>query len=266
MKTRYGAKLTFESAGGTHEPYFDNANGNGFELKATRTSATGLKWQLLASPAYISERLVSIKRPLVLSLIGLVLFSGFTIMFLIRRYITGPIAQLDRNLENVIEGREDTIRADESSKDEIAHIARMFRKLYGELSQAYASSKAMAETDQLTGLYNLTYLNHRGQALMNAAQARGLTLELMYVDLDNFKFVNDKFGHEMGDELLMSLARCFHTLLKRFENQTPLAPILFRIAGDEFGIMVPQREGQPDACQQLALGNYRSIQDRLSPR
>ncbi|WP_416397050.1 putative bifunctional diguanylate cyclase/phosphodiesterase [Allohahella sp. A8] len=252
VQARYDATLTFSRA----ETGFENPEkGKGageFQLRASRASSTGLQWQLVASQAYIEKRLVSIKRPLALSLVGLVLFSGFTILLLIRRYITGPIAELDQNLENVIEGRETTIRADESAQDEIAHIARMFRKLYGELSLAYAHSKAMAETDQLTRLHNLTYLNHHGQAMMNAAQAQGLSLGLMYVDLDNFKFVNDRFGHDTGDELLVSLAKSFQALLERYRGQTPLAPILFRIAGDEFGIMMAQSAVEPDACHKLA--------------
>ncbi|WP_344807383.1 putative bifunctional diguanylate cyclase/phosphodiesterase [Allohahella marinimesophila] len=252
---RYGGSLTFDSTGSTSNDTGLSAPDGAFELKATRVSSTGIEWQLVSSQAYIAERLASIKRPLILSLIGLVVFSGFTILLLIRRYITGPIAQLDRNLEDVIEGRESTIRADESSQDEIAHIAhiaRMFRKLYGELSLAYATSKAMAETDQLTALHNLTYLNHHGQALMDAAQAQGLSLGLMYVDIDNFKFVNDRFGHDTGDELLVSLASSFLTLLERYRGQTSLAPILFRIAGDEFGVMLAQSKAMPNARHDLA--------------
>ncbi len=109
--------------------------------------------------------------------------------------------------------------------------------LIGELLVAYAAirhliiSNARADTDALTGLYNRRY---HEQTLMQRIRTTGRTtdqLALIALDLDNFKLINDTFGHKAGDTALKHTAR----VLKNCSRQQD---IVSRVGGEEFELIV----------------------------
>jgi diguanylate cyclase len=88
----------------------------------------------------------------------------------------------------------------------------------------------LAESDPLTGLYNRRGFENRVQTL-----AEGGTHErgaLLLIDIDHFKAVNDRFGHQEGDRLLVSLAEYLHL-------RCPGSAIVGRLGGDEFAVLLP---------------------------
>lgn len=95
-----------------------------------------------------------------------------------------------------------------------------------------AHERALSNTDRLTGL-----LNSRGFfSLVNLAVANSRRsrqpFTLAYIDLDNFKCVNDNFGHQRGDELLQSIASVLRGTLRQTD-------IYARLGGDEFIVCLP---------------------------
>ncbi len=89
----------------------------------------------------------------------------------------------------------------------------------------------MATHDALTGLPNRSLLTDRFSQACSRAQRRNLTFSTMFLDLNEFKKVNDTYGHEVGDQLLKTLG----TLLKNcIRNEDTLS----RISGDEFVILL----------------------------
>ncbi|HET8705075.1 MAG TPA: diguanylate cyclase, partial [Pseudomonadales bacterium] len=88
-----------------------------------------------------------------------------------------------------------------------------------------------ASHDPLTGLPNRREFEHQLQKLIESAQQEDIQHALFYVDLDQFKLVNDTCGHAAGDELLRQLA----TLLHQHTRKTDL---LARLGGDEFGVLL----------------------------
>lgn len=99
-----------------------------------------------------------------------------------------------------------------------------------------------ATHDQLTGLPNRNYIRqHRTQLL--GAKAKGCYL--LFVDLDNFKTINDSFGHELGDRVLKEVARRIQALSSDISS-------IIRHGGDEFLIFLQGRTEQ--AAIQLASG------------
>jgi len=89
--------------------------------------------------------------------------------------------------------------------------------------------------DDLTGLPNRRVLEQRLQEAINSARDHGNQHALCYLDLDNFKLVNDTAGHAVGDKLLQHLAQVLHTPLSSND-------CLARLGGDEFGVILENRE------------------------
>jgi diguanylate cyclase (GGDEF)-like protein len=96
--------------------------------------------------------------------------------------------------------------------------------------------KILARTDELTGLPN------RRRLIAELSTFEGVEGALLLLDLDGFKPVNDRYGHEMGDRILRQVAQ-------RFSRSLPSGAILARLGGDEFGILV---SGNDDATLELA--------------
>ena len=97
--------------------------------------------------------------------------------------------------------------------------------------QAEAELAHLVTHDSLTGLVNRTLLLDRlDQALRRAARAGGV-VALLYLDVDHFKHVNDRLGHEAGDRLLMSVA-------ERLTAASRAGHTVARLGGDEFAVVV----------------------------
>jgi diguanylate cyclase (GGDEF)-like protein len=99
------------------------------------------------------------------------------------------------------------------------------------LRQAQATIHHMAYHDALTGLVNRAEFERRLQRALHTAQERASHHVVLYLDLDQFKIINDTCGHLAGDELL----RCLTVdLLRQVRNRDTLA----RLGGDEFGVLL----------------------------
>lgn len=90
----------------------------------------------------------------------------------------------------------------------------------------------LAERDALTGLYNRHRFNEELTRMIVDAQRHGSRLALLFLDLDDFKYVNDTFGHRAGDAMLIRVAGEVAGQVRRNE-------LFSRLGGDEFGILVP---------------------------
>jgi diguanylate cyclase (GGDEF)-like protein len=96
---------------------------------------------------------------------------------------------------------------------------------------AEVTIRHMAYHDSLTGLVNRGEFERRLQDAVATAQHEGVTHALLYLDLDQFKLVNDSCGHLAGDDLLRRIARRLHRGIR--ESDT-----LARLGGDEFGVLL----------------------------
>ena len=106
-----------------------------------------------------------------------------------------------------------------------------------------------ANTDYLTGLYNRRYLYEQ------LAEHAGSPLALAYLDLDDFKSINDRYGHRMGDEVLVETGR---TLTGMYPNDT-----VVRMGGDEFIVAIFDPPAD-EALEQQALACIEAIGVRFS--
>ncbi|MDP9284475.1 MAG: diguanylate cyclase [Actinomycetota bacterium] len=99
-------------------------------------------------------------------------------------------------------------------------------------AQIRARLEHLAQTDSLTGLYNHRFFHERLRAeLTLASRSRGSVAVLMF-DLDDFKRVNDVYGHGAGDQLLLQIARLARETVRGSD-------VVCRVGGEEFGVIMP---------------------------
>jgi len=118
----------------------------------------------------------------------------------------------------------------------------------------------LAYHDGLTGLENRLGLRSKLDDMLQAATRRGSSLAVLMIDLDRFKHVNDTLGHDVGDELLVEIAR-------RLRSTVRSCDVVARLGGDEFVLVLddlPDESGVTAAVQKLVRqlrGNFR-LSDR----
>lgn len=100
-----------------------------------------------------------------------------------------------------------------------------------ELKNARDHASYLANRDQLTGCYNRAAIHHHLEDLRANAAASCQKYALLFLDIDKFKQVNDTFGHEVGDTILIAFAT-------RIQQQLRSSDIMARMGGDEFVVLL----------------------------
>src|SRR6185369_10884205 len=122
----------------------------------------------------------------------------------------------------------------EYSDDQIRLLETVTRLASDALANAvnHARAESNALTDPLTGLPNARSLHLRFEEEVARALRTGKPFQLIMLDLDDFKLVNDTFGHKLGDRMLREVANLVHAQFREYD-------FLARYAGDEFVAIVP---------------------------
>ncbi len=117
----------------------------------------------------------------------------------------------------------------------------------------------LAHYDPLTGLANRLLIMNELKRALNAAKRHHYQLHVLYIDLDGFKQINDRFGHETGDRLLTQVAQ---TLLQNVRNHD----LVGRLAGDEFLIVLEHTKTPtpPTPLMEALLTSIRAIPERMA--
>lgn len=114
-------------------------------------------------------------------------------------------------------------------------------------------AEARADRDVLTGLHNRRRFEEDLQRQFAQSHRNDCRLSLLYFDLDDFKDVNDKYGHDAGDKVLRSVAQALTLQSRRNEG-------LYRVGGDEFAILVVNQElRQIEALAQRAMSTIAQL-------
>ena len=116
-------------------------------------------------------------------------------------------------------------------------------------AQIRARLEHLAQTDSLTGLYNHRFFHDRLRSELTRASRSHDSVAVLMFDLDDFKRVNDVYGHGAGDQLLVQLSRLARETVRGSD-------VVCRIGGEEFGVIMP-------SCD---AGDARRVASRLTQR
>jgi diguanylate cyclase (GGDEF)-like protein len=173
------------------------------------------------------------------------------------RLARGTLADLTRALQALEKGDLDAARAHADaeplvvhSKDEVGAMAASFNSMQDEVQRAAVSLdgarrglvdardelERLAFTDSVTGMPNRPMFRRHLDTALARANRRGSSVAILYVDLDDFKLVNDGFGHSAGDQLLANVGA-------RLDGLTRSGDVVARTGGDEFLILLDEIDG-----------------------
>jgi two-component system, cell cycle response regulator len=119
--------------------------------------------------------------------------------------------------------------------------------------QLHAEAERLSVTDPLTGAWNYRYFSRRFEQEIERSRRFGRVLALLMLDIDHFKSVNDRFGHQRGDEVLVELAR-------RVTGSVRDIDTFARYGGEEFVLILPETnlDGGLAVAEKLLAGIHRT--------
>jgi diguanylate cyclase (GGDEF)-like protein len=207
---------------------------------------------------FLRESLAELERGL-LRLAGLAALLALLAIVLAARVLRAvqgralsPIVELAALAEQVAREHDYALRAPVHRRDEVGRLSERFNEMLSRIEQAQQGLtqrlrqeqatgqqlQQLAHHDRLTGLPNrLAFEQALAEAVEQSLALRQL-MGLVFIDLDNFKLVNDNHGHEAGDAVLREVAQRMSAVLRGRDR-------LYRLGGDEFALLLPEL---PDAA------------------
>ncbi|MCG9784388.1 EAL domain-containing protein [Vibrio brasiliensis] len=238
------------------EPVIKSGLTQSIELK------TGLYATLDPAQYLTTEKLAKVENRLLLSFGASSAATVLILLFLLYRHVISPITHLDRQLREVeLRQRVNIEKLD--SDNEIGRLSVRFYDMYKELNSSYQKTKAMAENDHLTQLANRYQFQVYVERIL-ANKQRHTHAWILYIDLDNFKYVNDKYGHHVGDSLLVNFAEHIRSLSQSYQHRCGIECMASRLSGDEFAIFIAAGQAG-NYAEEIAHQVLEPIQNHTDP-
>ena len=216
----------------------------------------------------LQQALVSLLLLFVLIVVLALLGASRLLRWVQRRALT-PVLELSELAEFAATHQDYSIRGQVRRRDEVGRLTERINELFKRIEiwqqdlqqqlqqqkQASQQLDKLAHYDHLTGLANRLFFEAEFPRAVTKALASQQTLALLFIDLDNFKTVNDQWGHDAGDEVLQIVA-------KRMVSQLRQSDLVFRLGGDEFAVLLPNI-GQDVTAEQLAQRLIQSVREPM---
>jgi diguanylate cyclase (GGDEF)-like protein len=163
----------------------------------------------------------------------------------LQRGISGPIASLTRAMTHIRSARDYSLKVEHESDDETGVLVDAFNGMISEIGYRDESMRRLAHFDPLTGLANRGAFQRHLESVLSDVMNTETGAVLFLLDLDQFKSINDSYGHSAGDSLLMDVA-------SRFKAECTDNLFLVRLGGDEFAVLATGVATESDAQSVVA--------------
>ncbi|MDD2401374.1 MAG: sensor domain-containing diguanylate cyclase [Clostridia bacterium] len=172
--------------------------------------------------------------------------------------VVSPIINMANNIAHFAKDYQEELKqnfvTEESPYEEAKILNDAFYKMSKKMSSLMETLKIQALYDPLTGLANRRQLFQRGQEMIEVARRKQTCVSLIYFDIDNFKGINDNYGHDGGDEVLVHIA-------EMMGNISRVSDVAGRVGGDEFAIILPETD--MEGAQLLAERFRKYVEETL---
>jgi diguanylate cyclase (GGDEF)-like protein len=168
-------------------------------------------------------------------LFGGLFVVGLGIAWLVSRGLVHPIRRLALAAHQVEAGNYHSAPLSGTRRDEIGELELAFARMSESVGRHDRDIRRLAYGDSLTGLPNRLAFREQLDERVNAAIAAGSRIALLFVDLDDFKRINDTLGHDAGDEVLAQFAARIRQCMMRAVGDEPEVA---RFGGDEFVALI----------------------------
>lgn len=230
-----------------------------------------LQQRLFLFAALPHQELLSASRELgrlVASITLLSIVITVSLLVLLLRYLViRPVRELGRAALEIGQGNLLT-PIETRTRDELGDLARAFREMAGNLARSDEQIRQLAFYDPLTGLPNRLLFKQHFDYAMARVRRDGRLVALLFLDIDNFKWVNDTLGHQVGDDFLKEMARRIcravrqEDLIVRGGVAAETDDVIARLGGDEFLILLKALQ-DPRAAGTVAARILRHLGEPL---
>ncbi len=173
-------------------------------------------------------------------------FTVFSVIFLIvavttylivRQVMIRPIVELSQHMREIdeVDHLSRSQHASHFAFRELTLLTDEFHYLLGRVSAAQHQLQDQSERDPLTGLYNRRRMDEVIDAELLRSERYRHSMALFMLDLNRFKPINDEYGHEAGDAVLVAVARVLQGTLRDSD-------VIARVGGDEFMAIAPETD------------------------
>ena len=169
----------------------------------------------------------------------------------LQRRITGPIVSLTTAMSHIREARDYSTKVTHEADDETGALVETFNAMITEIGNRDRALERMAYMDGLTGLANRQEFQRQLDALLASGLSGDTHAALFLLDLDEFKSINDSYGHSAGDKLLIDVAA-------NLKRECPDNLQIARLGGDEFAI-IGSGIATEEAAQAALAGMFASL-------
>jgi diguanylate cyclase (GGDEF)-like protein len=169
-----------------------------------------------------------------ISSLSLIFLIAAMTLYLLERRVIIPVRELSLASDQMEQGKYSEVNVSSVRHDEIGNLIRAFSRMSSGVERHDREIRRLAYTDSLTGLANRFAFRESLESRLLTMYASSGELAILFVNIDDFKRVNDSLGHEPGDEVLSQLAVRINAVIT--ENGAPGSTVA-RFGGDAFIII-----------------------------
>ncbi len=191
----------------------------------------------------LQTSLIQSRQMLIASILFIAIATLVISFIVLNRMLSLPLKSLLKGIEVISKG-DYSHHIKLNTNDEFGLISLQFNEMARKIEKRERELDELAHRDALTQMPNRVMFQKRSDAAINRAKRLNSKLAIFFLDLDEFKIINDTLGHDVGDKLLIEVSRSLSKIMR--END-----LLARIGGDEFNILIEDLES-PIFAQNIA--------------